>query len=564
MSVLKSLKDKKVGLYVRVSTSLESQESSTETQKLAVNVIKAAGGKVIDIYDDSGLSGSKDLDERPEMKRMLQDAQAGRINYVFTKSLSRWARNARVSLDLIEEFRKAGCDIWFDEEGLRTDEEKDELVITILSAVSKMERNNLIEHLKTGYEYKRQDGRPAHEWMVPYGYIWDKEKKKVLINEEEAKVVRQIFQWYTNENFSCDHICDLLYQRGIRPHKKRKKGKLIEPRFDRDSILQKLKNPRYMGTVVEGEYVFPNAIPAIVDAELWALTQEKIKTRQRGRDTSGNFKPQLYALSQKCICGKCGRVCTRAGHHSPYSDWDGIVDGGEKNIRLWQCMCLSRRGRSEQCGAKPIAEYWLYKGIISVIADMACRGELTPPKPPENELSYEVQLERYNKAMKDLDKKRKNIQAGYRDGLYTTKEAKAELLKNAKERESLIPPTPQQKSDELFFYELMVELSSMEMIEKWRPDLSREEKVKAYKNVYIYNKEAREQKLLVEFQDPSKKRLYVNAVVEKIVIEDNSFDIYTKQGPVYHVETKGRSPSRSKQGKLIPELNKLTILRVAD
>ena len=127
----------RVAAYCRVSTDLEEQEGSFETQMryYREKIERTPDMELVDIYGDKGRSGLK-AGSRPELQRLLRDCKAGKIDLILTKSISRFARSMADCVELIRRLREWQVTIVFEKEGLRTDDRKSDLVIDILAALA--------------------------------------------------------------------------------------------------------------------------------------------------------------------------------------------------------------------------------------------------------------------------------------------------------------------------------------------------------------------------------------------------------------------------------------------
>ena len=536
------MKGKRVALYIRVSTMNEDQDTSIETQRKQKDIIEASGAKNITVYEDRISGGSTN---RPEFNRMIADAKAGKIDVIYTKNLSRFARNAEFLLKTIREMEELGVVVIFAEDGIRTDREMSKLIITILGAVAEMEKENTAEHIRQAMEIKRLNGIPARLHSVPYGYRWNKDKKIVEIIPEEAEVVSTIFRWFVSEQRSCDSICKQLNREKIL-----KRGR----KWERSSLQYLIKNPRYRGVVVEGEYTFEGVIPRIIDPLVWAQANQRLTERKKSaRNTKENFQVNRYPLSGKVFCRQCGMRCTRTSHPSPYKEWQGLVDDGNGKIQVWVCMSTTDRAKYPQHENVPsISEYYLYKAIIKVIAAMQITGKISVPETASAELSYSTKLKAYESRKKRNEKARERIYEAYESGVYTQERMKKALLKIEQDEATNVPPTP---PDE-------VRYPSVEKFKMPEYDLDFSSDPVARHLTLKWRMQYLEIQLLDAFQKENTKREWVEATIEKIELDARfTFYIYTKQGYIFEVKCPSRAPGHSrKTGELRPGRLEITPL----
>ena len=182
----------RVAAYCRVSTELEEQEGSFETQvrHYREKIGQSPDMELVGIYGDRGKSGLK-ASRRPELQRLLRDCRAGKIDLVLTKSISRFARSMADCMELIRRLREWKVTIFFEKEGLRTDDRKSDLVISILAALAQEESHSISQNMIRSYEQHVSEGRPCGR--IAYGYA-RAEDGMWQIKQDEAQRVRTAFR----------------------------------------------------------------------------------------------------------------------------------------------------------------------------------------------------------------------------------------------------------------------------------------------------------------------------------------------------------------------------------
>jgi DNA invertase Pin-like site-specific DNA recombinase len=229
---------KRVAAYCRVSTDKEEQQSSLETQMNSFqSLINARGDwELAGIYADEGLSGTRAAN-RVEFQRMIADCEAGQIDYIVTKSISRFARNTVECLQYVRKLKDIGIYIYFEKERLDTSNTSSEMLLSILAAVAQEESHSISENLKWGYRKRFQIGIP--KWPPTYGYRFQDGK----VNEyaTEARAVKRIFELYVSGR-SLPQIDRVLQQEGYPPPG----GKKWWPK----TLATILHNEKYMGDVM--------------------------------------------------------------------------------------------------------------------------------------------------------------------------------------------------------------------------------------------------------------------------------------------------------------------------
>ena len=182
----------RVAAYCRVSTELEEQEGSFETQvrHYREKIGQSPDMELVGIYGDRGKSGLK-ASCRPELQRLLRDCRAGKIDLILTKSISRFARSMADCVELIRRLREWRVTIFFEKEGLRTDDRKSDLVISILAAMAQEESHSISQNMIRSYEQHVLEGRPCGR--IAYGYT-RAEDGAWKVNTAQAQRVRTAFR----------------------------------------------------------------------------------------------------------------------------------------------------------------------------------------------------------------------------------------------------------------------------------------------------------------------------------------------------------------------------------
>ena len=205
---------KKVCAYARVSTDSEEQLTSYSSQiKYYTEKIKSnPDWEFVGIYADEGISGTQ-VKNRTEFQRMIDNALNGKIDIIIAKSISRFARNTVDTLNIVRQLREHKVDVYFEKENIHTLELDSEMFLTLYSAFAQAESESISQNVKMGFKAKMKRGEPCGK-ANPYGYDWDKETKQLVINEEQAEVVRMIFTWYA-DGLGCRTIAKKLNALGI-------------------------------------------------------------------------------------------------------------------------------------------------------------------------------------------------------------------------------------------------------------------------------------------------------------------------------------------------------------
>lgn len=160
---------RRVAAYCRVSTDTEAQSASLETQIAAFRqrIAQRPGWKLVDIYADEGVSGTS-AKKRRAFQRMLADCEAGRIDYIITKSISRFARNTLECLSYIRHLQSLGVQVLFEKENIDTGSHFSEMVLTVLAAFAQEESRSISANVTWSIRKKFEAGEAR--WCGWYGY----------------------------------------------------------------------------------------------------------------------------------------------------------------------------------------------------------------------------------------------------------------------------------------------------------------------------------------------------------------------------------------------------------
>lgn len=351
----------RVAPYCRVSTDSEEQKNSYNSQlsyyKDMIN--KKPEWVFVDIYADEAISGTLDY-KRSDFMRMINDALNGKIDLIITKSISRFARNTLDTLKYVRMLKEKNVAILFEEENINTLEMSGELLLTILSSVAQQESETISSHVKLGIKMKRERGELVG-FNKCLGYAWNTETKNLQIVEEEAEIVRYIFQRYI-QGAGSTIIARELNQLGYKPLK----GK----EFRESAIRSVLKNEKYKGDVLMGKtftidaishkrvknygeedmYYIDNHHEPIISAEVFDKAQEILEkravNRRLGQGKGFDRYSRKYAFSSMAHCGFCNSLYIRRS-------WNG---GTPNSKRVWQCTTSVKKGKEFCCHSKGIPE----------------------------------------------------------------------------------------------------------------------------------------------------------------------------------------------------------------
>lgn len=280
---------KKVAAYVRVSTLHDEQLNSYESQvRTYINMICSNPDyQLITIYGDHGKTGTS-IHARPGFNKMLNDAFAGKINLIITKSVSRFARNTLELLVVIRKLKESGVEVFFEEQHLSSFDNKCEAYLSILSALAQEESRNISENIKWGIARKMEKG----EFTLPYkrflGYKNGKNNHPQIV-KKEARIIKHIYSLFLHD-VSINHICNILEKKGSKTpagnnkwHYSTVRSILINEKYAGIAFLQKTYTPNYLDhktAINNGELrriLVRNSHPAIINLEDYIAVQSKLR-----------------------------------------------------------------------------------------------------------------------------------------------------------------------------------------------------------------------------------------------------------------------------------------------
>lgn len=321
---LSSFQKRRVAGYARVSTDSDEQLTSYEAQvEYYTNYIKSKPEwEFVKVYTDEGISAVM-TKHRDGFNEMIEDALAGKIDLIVTKSVSRFARNTVDSLTTVRKLKDKGVEIYFEKENIYTLDSKGELLITIMSSLAQEESRSISENVTWGQRKRFADGKVS----MPYKHFLGYEKGEDSIPkvvDAEADVVRLIYRLFIDGKTAVG-ICKYLEEleiptpsgkykwsqttvMSILQNEKYKGDALLQKKFTVDFLTKKQK-------VNEGEipqYYVEGSHEAIVDADDWDIVQAEIARRKTlGRSYSGNS-----IFSSKLVCADCGGFYGQKVWHS--------------------------------------------------------------------------------------------------------------------------------------------------------------------------------------------------------------------------------------------------------
>ena len=337
----------RVTFYARVSTDKDEQINSLENQvQYYTELIQSKPNwTFVPGYIDEGISGTS-TKKRDSFLRMITDAKAGRFDFIITKEISRFSRSTLDSIKYTQELLEHDVGVLFQNDNINTLDSDSEFRLVVMAGVAQDEVRKLSERLKFGFRQAIKNGH-----VLGNDKLWGYDKKDCVltINEEEAQVVRRIFDLYANQQMGIRRISQTLLDEGFTS----RKGNA----FNVLTIRHILCNPKYKGWYCanksqtvdyrskrkifldESEWVmYPDpSVPAIVSEELWdrANALYKRRSEQMMSHQSGAEFHNRYPYSGKLICEE-----HRTRFHRQ------VIKRKNGETETWQCREYRNRGRA--------------------------------------------------------------------------------------------------------------------------------------------------------------------------------------------------------------------------
>ena len=375
---------KRVAAYCRVSTDSEEQLTSYQNQMRVYTEMIAANKEweFAGLYADEGISGTR-ADKRPEFQRMIRDCQNGKIDYIITKSVSRFARNTVECLEYVRSLKAQGIGIFFEEQNIDTLKNESELYLVIYAGFAQSESESISKHIPWTYRKKFEEGKVSFQYKNFLGYRKGADSQPEIV-PEEAAIVERIY-----EMFLAGQPVKVIAQT-LQAEKIEIPGKNLS--FSKNMIMNILRNEKYCGdcilqktvtidcisttrTVTQGEapmYIVENNHPAIISREVFNRAQEELIRRQALRAKSDKTsitatgKYSKYALTEVLQCAECGSRYRRV-------TWTAH---GRKKI-VWRCISRLDYGTKHCKDSITVEEVALHGAVVRALKRFRAEDEST-------------------------------------------------------------------------------------------------------------------------------------------------------------------------------------------
>lgn len=357
----------RVTYYCRVSTDSDVQLNSLDNQLdyYETYIKKNKTWSFVDGYIEEGVTGTR-ADKRQSFMRMIRDAKLNKFDLIITKDVSRFARDLEDSIHYIRELKSSGVGVFFENQSLNTFDLNSELTINILFNIAQEESKKISASVKFGYRKAISQGHVLGSSNIT-GYR--KDNCKLVIIEEEAKMVRRIFELYATGEYGFHKLAVKLSQEGYL----NKKGRI----YDKDSLKRMIQNPKYKGfyrartyeildyrtkkrkkNTEEDQVIYKctdGSVPAIVSEELWDKANEVLNARVKGYADNNYWSGGVkYPFSSKIYCKE---------HNTNFQRSHG---SSRKKRPTWSCG-LYLQYRLSSCSSPIIAEKDLYNIFMKIM-----------------------------------------------------------------------------------------------------------------------------------------------------------------------------------------------------
>ncbi len=350
--------DMRVTFYARVSSEKDEQLNSLDNQiSYYSDLIKQnPHWEYVPGYIDEGISGIS-TQKRENFNQMIEDAKNGMFDFIITKEITRFARNTLDSIRFTRELLSHGVAILFQNDSINTLDEDSELRLTIMSGIAQDELRKLSSRIKFGHQQAIKKHVVLGNSRI-FGY--DKKDKKLAINEEEAVMVRELYELYATDQYSMKQIEDIFWNKGYR---NRNGNKIAH-----STMANTISNPKYKGYYVgnkvkivdmftkKQQFLPPeewvmfkdetgDIVPAIVSEELWEQANTVLSRRSKDVKNRQNIYNHANLLTGKLFCTHCGKAYYRR---------DSVDRQGNKNSK-WVCSGKINNG-ADSCPSFAIYE----------------------------------------------------------------------------------------------------------------------------------------------------------------------------------------------------------------
>lgn len=477
-SIKESEKKKlRVAAYARVSTDSDEQATSYDTQvdHYTNYIRKNPEWEFAGVFSDEGIIGTY-TKKRAGFNKMIEEAMEGNIDYIITKSISRFARNTLDCLKYIRKLKENNIPVYFEKENINTMDAKGEVLLTIMASLAQQESQSLSQNVKLGFQYRFQQGQVQVNHNRFLGYTKD-EYGKLVIVPEEAKIVKRIYREYLEgaslrdikEGLEKDKIVNGAGNR--KWHVSNLNQILTNEKYMGDALLQKtytvdfLNKKRVKNDGIAPQYYVENSHEAIIPKEIFMRVGEEMD--RRANMVSGKGKRRIYsskyALSSIVYCSKCGDIYRRIA-------WNNRG----KKYTVWRC-CTRVTNGPDACHARTIKEDDLQEAVVEAINQLISESSELKEIIKENIEKViagdgSSQIEEIDQEMLKVQEELLKVANAKKD--YTDLADRVEELRN--EKEKILLEMAEEKNEQSRLKELEEFLDNQELeIESYDEELVR-------------------------------------------------------------------------------------------
>ena len=361
----------RVTFYARVSSESDEQLNSLGNQVSYYEefIRKNSAWEYVPGYVDEGLSAAT-TKKREDFHRMVEDGKAGLFDLFITKEITRFARNTLDSILYTRELLSAGVGVFFQNDNINTFDEDSELRLIIMSGIAQDELRKLSGRVKFGHAQAIKNGVVLGNSRI-FGYV--KDGGRLVIDEDEAPMVRELFELYASGDYSMKQIETLFWDKGYRNHN----GKKIA----HTTMSGMISNPKYKGYYVgnkvkvidlftkKQKFLPPEEwvmfkdetgeiVPAIVSEELWDKANAVLKKRSEDVKGRQGICNHANLLTGKLYCTPCGAAYYRR---------ESVDRQGNKNSK-WVCSGKIKNG-ADSCPSFAVYEEELKPLLFEVFRE---------------------------------------------------------------------------------------------------------------------------------------------------------------------------------------------------
>ena len=361
----------RVTFYARVSSESDEQLNSLSNQIAYYEdkIKKVTCWTFVPGYIDEGISGIS-TKKREDFNRMISDAEQDMFDLIITKEISRFARNTVDSISFTRQLQRCGVGVFFENDGINTLDEDAELRLAIMSSIAQEELRKLSARVQFGHKQAIKDGVVLGNSRI-FGYT--KNNGKLVIDEKQAEMVRELFELYATDEYSMKQIEVIFWDKGYR----NLNGKKIAHSTMSNMIANAKYKGYYVGNKVKVVDMFTKKqkflppeewvmfkdetgeiVPAIVSEELWDKANEILRRRSDDVKNRQGICNHANLLTGKLFCSSCG---------TPYYRRDSKDKQGNKNSK-WVCSGKINNGK-DSCDSFAIYESEIIPLLFEVFKD---------------------------------------------------------------------------------------------------------------------------------------------------------------------------------------------------